>query len=341
MGQIAAQVSGSQEKGHSYASIMARFLSFGTQYIDEAVVFGLTQGVDFKYRKGEQGVPSRVFALAGNLDLDILLAGDVPNTWYGAGEFPWKNIREALRKNQVVLLRVNPQYLVYHGKQNINHSDYLIAAVCYMETDGLLGIIDPQYHGPQYLIVEDLAEAMYRCSAEYRYGYWVVSDRIVEITEQKLRKALYTCAKHMLFDADAYSGISAMHLFAQEMLRWKEEVKDWKWSALYCCSLLLNYGQKSGCRSLYADFLTRAARIIPELDKVRVPQKMQRITLLWDELAANLYAITRTVDNSLIFQTAGVLKKIAVEEERLYSMILSVLSGSAQSGQGKQVVNEN
>jgi len=144
----------------------------------------------------------------------------------------------------------------------------------------------------------------------------------------------------MLSENNVYSGVSGIHMFAQDLGRWQEEAKDWKWSAMYCYRVLDSADDGTAYRSLFAKYLAKATRIVPELETIGAVDKAERIAELWKEVTCNFNAITKSGDNSLIHQTSAMLKKISGEEERLYSMLLSSLKGGTDTEE-KQLVNES
>ncbi len=329
-----------QSKKHSMAAILAFYMSGLNESLEEELVFGCGMGLDFKYIRNNPSTPSRVFSITQKLNVGNILNDSLSHTWSSSDKFPWDEIKAALCKGKPVLLGVNPSYLPYNKVSSNLDEEYAIIALEYKETYGVIKVIDLAYEVEKEVLIADLADAMYYNSPDRRNHWLVVDNKGIEINERNIRSSLYKVAHYMLSEKNIHSGVSGIRVFAQDLSRWKEEAKDWKWSAIYCHRVLNSTGDGTAYRSLFADYLAKLSSIIPELETIGAIDKAKRIAELWEEVTCNFYAITKSGDNSLLHQTSAMLKKISIEEERLYSMLLSSLKGGTNTDE-KQLVNES
>ena len=101
-------------------------------------------------------------------------------------------------------------------------------------------------------------------------------------------RAVASQSRAILAPREAFGGIPGLQALMDDLPRW-ESLPDRQWAARFAYQVIEKRGTGGGgFRLIYADFLEEAARLVPEVEKLRLPERMRALGEAWTALALAL-----------------------------------------------------
>ena len=102
--------------------------------------------------------------------------------------------------------------------------------------------------------------------------------------------AIHANAYTLQDESNPLSGLTALDTWISDLPRW-QSTGDWRWTTRFAYQVIEKRGT-GGCgfRTMYAEFLSEAARYVPHIEDCRLPILMQASAQAWCDLAMLLKA---------------------------------------------------
>ena len=311
---------------HCASTALRNLLAHQGTELSEGMIFGLASGLGFFYLKGGLS-PSRMFhGRTVSLEGDFGLNTGVPlvDRVEPDADRAWQAVRESIDRGLPVMVSTDTFYLGYQNTTS-HFPGHRCVVVGYDDASQRVWIADRKFEAHQVCSYQELAHARnapdYPMTCNNQYGVLegkMALDRPLDVA---IRSALARNAKEMLEPSlEMACGIPAMRTLAAEFSQWSE-IEDWSWAARFGYQVVIKRGAGGQFfRSLYAEFLREAARLVPEIGAALPAARMDAIAARWCDLAAVLkeQSERRTCDPALFAQAGRITGELADAEEQFF-----------------------
>lgn len=309
------------------STALANIMGYYGYPFSEALCFGIGSGLSFIYLKGSKLAPSRAL-LGRNPQLELTFFKNIGSSfsWRSGLEFPWDEMKSYLKRSIPILAVTDAHYLpYYHCSTHV--SGHVVVLVGYNETKGIVYLADPQFCEIQRVEIEHLARAMDSGAPPIpaKNCWWPAEGICMDNLEGAITRGILKNARQMLYPTKPTGGLPALQEFGRELVKWPDEVRDWKWCIFLASQVTTNQGLTSNGRRLYAEFLREAEGLIPALKSTFASRRMASISSMWDDLAATFSAASGNGDRQELIRASSLVRVIAREEKALFQDILDVM----------------
>ncbi len=328
---------------HCASTALSNILRFHGLPISEAMVFGLGAGLGFFYIRNDDLSPKRLYhgrTVTLESDFCTHAALSVVTGVESDDRRAWQYLREQLAAGIPVMLSTDTFYLAYQNTTS-HFPGHRAVAVGFDEAADRVYLADRKLLDYQAVSRDELRlsrnadDYPMPCRNEFHHfhaGSVTMGRSLPEAIQMALRRnaawMLGTSADELPF---ASMGLEGMRKLAADLPDWKA-LPDWSWAARFAYQIIVKRG--SGglfFRSIYRDFLSEAAELIPPLGGEGLVERTASIANAWGEVAAVLKEESEK-ENCVpaLFEEAGAMVgKLAEREEELFREIARVAEDSA------------
>ncbi len=330
---------------HCASTALRNILSFNGVELSEPMIFGLASGLGFFYLRDGPWSPTRMFhGRTMTLEGDFCSNTAIP---FEDREEPdndraWEILRGLLDAGCPVMVSTDTFYLGYQN--TTSHFPGHRAVVVGYDLDAHeVYIADRKFEEYQTCKLDELRRSRnaddYPMRCANQYGDFQGELKLGRPLREAIRIAMRANCESFLAPADgdgpglaklntapvrapgaAARGILGLRALATDFAEWRQ-LEDWSWAARFGYQIVIKRGAGgSFFRSLYADFLAEAGKLVPAIEQSGLPKRMAAIAGQWRDLAAVLKEQSeRETCAPELFELAGdATGRLADEEESFF-----------------------
>jgi predicted CXXCH cytochrome family protein len=315
---------------HCASTALRNILHFHGVELSEAMIVGLSSGLGFYYVRKPEWSPTRMMhGRTATLETDFCRNTGIAfeDRAEPDDERAWIAVRERIDSGRPVMISTDTYYLGYH--RTTSHFPGHRAVVVGYDTDaGRVLLADRKFERYQICSFDELRRSRnaddHPQSCENRYGDFQDEVKLGLPLVEAIRAAMRrSCRSFLTPPSETVVGTGGMRALAADFASW-QQLDDWSWAARFGYQVVVKRGAGgSFFRSLYADFLEEAARLVPAIGSARLPQRMAAIAARWRDLAAILsqQSERERCDPELFVRAGSVMGELAEEEEAFFRQL--------------------
>lgn len=263
----------------------------------EPLCFGLGAGLGFFFLKVPGGSPSR-FVHVRSADLEEQFFGRIGVP--GAGRrfaSPMEGERDLcalLDRGLPVLVLTDICYLPYY-RSRTHFPGHAVTVWGYDRPRALFLVTDTERVETLEVSFEAMRRARFCKGAYYdlegaRYCLEQPAEPI-DLPEA-MKRAIAANSRVLTDTRFGFQGMGALARWGERIIRWRD-LPDWQWVARFCYQVIERRGTGGGgFRLLYAQFLREAARSLPGVEALGLPEMMMETAGAWSAVAAALRSVS-------------------------------------------------
>lgn len=273
---------------HCGSSAIRDLLQFHGLELTEAFCFGLGAGLGITYLE-LPGTPTPFIVHVRSMGFEekVFRTLDVPFKWQS-----WQDPAEAADALDAHLEAGRPALLltdIYHLPY-FNSSTHFPghAIVAWGQADGGDTILVSDTERPDLLAVprSKLAQARFSLNPPFvHHGSLFAPEAISDgLSASSVRQAILDNAL-ALRNGGRHVGIPALETWIGDLTRW-QAVEKWPWLLRFAYQVIEKRGTGGGgFRGMYAEFLSEAEALVPEVAAAGLPERMRDSAKAWSALA--------------------------------------------------------
>ncbi|BBO69750.1 peptidase [Desulfosarcina alkanivorans] len=298
----------------------------------EAMCFGLGQGLAVWFIYCPEMSPSRIVHVRA-IDFEEQFFNGIghPFQWetFDTPEASEQGLKDRLALGVPVILRTDLFYLPYYGS-NTHYPGHVITAWGYDPDRDVFLVTDTERTGLLTVPSENMRKARF-----YQSDFMTISGHMFSPAKiclpdnlpEQIKKAIAGNSLSMLNGFDAIDGItggiSGLRLWQAEISNWSH-FEDWQWTARFLYQIIEKRGTGGGgFRFLFADFLSEAAILVPEITSAGLAQQMAELGFAWQALALCLKNVSEKVKPDFT-EVEKELEHVADLEEAYHRQALAI-----------------
>lgn len=302
--------------------------------LSEEMCFGLGAGLGFYYSTDSLS-PSRAIHVRG----PWMEANFFNHFGYELKDWKYEdNEKEAQRKlienidrGIPSLIQTDIFYLEYYNSGT--HFPGHIVVVCgYDDEREIFYLSDTSFEDLKEVSFKDMRNARTSKVLPYplsnNYLDIDLKGNSIEISEAAVNAILLN-ARYMTEGTETLrgkSGLDILKSWANDIPGWSM-LDDWKWCCRFSYQVISRRGVEGAAfRWIYRDFLIEAAKYIPGINKLQLPELMDHIGAEWNELSALLKEVSEMdVPGDSLSQASRKINNILRMESEFYNKVISDL----------------
>lgn len=321
---------------HCFSTALLRITEYYAKMgFTEDMVFGLSGGLDFMYRKDGQAICLN--GRANDIEKKYASCLGLSFTQWTAASFPdfIREVSAYLKNGDLLLLYLDASKLPYIrlglDMQDVAMMSEHAGILCGMDKEReIFFVLDYMLSGVAEVPYPMMEQALYNGAPKQfspnrpetlknTYGVYTFPKECVPLTIAVYSSVEATC-NHMLNPTNYYQGLFGMRLLAREYPAWKEYFPQ----EILCKELGTAYAylEKIGTgggnfRRMYARFLKEVSVITGNDEYLELSKEYFAVSRLWKLFALNLSRLSESFSDALYDAQKPVVKELYERESEL------------------------
>lgn len=318
---------------HCASTSLSEICKYYNYDLSEAMVFGISSGLDFVYYDHYLLDYSRlVFARNPVMENNFFENLGIDFKWQYGEEFKWNEVKNHLDNNIPVLFLTDPYYLDFFNVKVKSAAGHTLTLIGY---DGEKGIL---------YISDSIGDEIFECNFDsfcqsintekppfYQLNIWspVPYFTIDEPLPVIIERAILKNANAMINSSSAHRGISAIHKLGKEIRNW-DELLNWKelCTNIYRSLELIGTGG-SGFRKLYQKFMQEAINILPWLNESSALEKIDLLERSYRKLSRKCYLADKK-DKTILNEISDILFELELLETDFWNEVINAYNRKSE-----------
>ena len=284
---------------HCASSGIRDLVDFHGVKLSEAMCFGIGAGLGIWRFPSEK--PSRlVHVRSQDLEEQFFRRIGLDFNWATFADPPasHQGLIEALDQGLPVLLQTDIYHLPYYNSST-HFPGHVIVAWGYDPDEEQIIVSDTERTELQRVPFEAMQKARFSETPMFINRGNMFAPESLDIggkMERIVAEAIVFCSDRIFEGLGEFGGIPAMEYWLGELHEWNN-FEDWQWTARFTYQVIEKRGTGGGgFRLMYADFLDEAARLLPRVEALGLPQMMREVADAWTGLAEACKAVSEGDD---------------------------------------------
>ena len=304
------------EGAHCASTSLSEIMKYNGYDFSEALVFGISSGLDFIYLNQFYESHSRlVFTRTPMLENEFFENIGVQFKW-NKYLLEYEDIINNIDKGNPILVQTDPSILEFFDVQIPSAAGHTLTIIGY-DNNKILRISDSIGSEIFSCSYENLCEAInVEKPPFYIRNIWsgVNNIEIKVDLEEVILNSLEKNALKMLHPSTNHSGINAIYKLHNEIPQWKY-LDNYRFLCNHVYNSIENIGTGgSGFRNLYVDFLKEITNYTSEIDTSKIIENKIKIAKLYRELSKYFYLEYRDNGKTYVNKIQTVLSRIIENE---------------------------
>ncbi|MEK5391832.1 BtrH N-terminal domain-containing protein [Margalitia sp. FSL K6-0131] len=311
---------------HCASTSLSEIFRYYNYNLSEAMVFGISSGLDFVYYDHYLLDYSRlVFARNPVMENTLFTNLGLDFKWQYGDEFNWDEVKRNLDKKIPVLFLTDPYYLEFFNVKVNSAAGHTLTVIGYSEEEGILFIsdsIDDKIFTCNFdsffKSINNKKPPFYQLNIWSPVPFFTIDEPLTVIIE----RAMINNATAMIDSQSGHRGISAIHKLGKDIRYW-DELPNWQelCTNVYRSLELIGTGG-SGFRKLYQRFLHEALNVLPWLGETSLLEKIEIISQSYRKLSRKCY-LAGNKDRKILSDISNILFELEFLETDFWSEIIS------------------
>lgn len=275
---------------HCTSTALCNLVNYQGLQWSEDLCFGLGAGLGFYFINFPGSSPSRfIHVRSEDLEKRFFKRIGYPSVERSFSD-PEEGERELCRlldRGLPVIAQTDIRYLPYF-KSSTHFPGHAITVWSYDPDKKLFYVTDTGWQETFEVSFDDMRKARFGRGLFLKLVgnlFWTASLAEPDGLPDLIWDAVVDNSRMMVECATSYEGLTALAKWGEKIVQWGK-LPDWQWAARFCYQVIERRGTGGGgFRKMYADFLREAARYVPRIAALGLPEMMDEIGTAWTDLA--------------------------------------------------------
>lgn len=315
---------------HCATSSLSEIMEFNGYKFSEALVLGISGGVEFSYVYSmNKDFPRLIFTRSPMIEFDFFKNLGIDFRWNKERNLSFNEIKSAIDNNQPILALTDTQRLEFFGVTTPSMAYHTLTIIGYNEDDETVKISDMIGSNIFSSDYKSLVNAINIEKPPFFFkNIWspIEKIKINKSIEELIINGMRINALKMLFPPSEHCGVKALTKLKDEVSEWRK-LENYQMSCLHVYLSIEKIGTGgSGFRRMYKEFLEEIPVHTNEINVENLIEKIGFIVDLYSELSENFKLFSKIDDENYIIKIQSILEGIIINETEFWNMVLKAVN---------------